>query len=158
MGRRTLFATFFGYVAALSLWVVLSIQSPLPVGGFAIITPQDGSIVVKDGDIVSYNAISHELILTGECVERIRGMKGYLEGSFAITVDGEEVLSGIFVPPIISRSYPSSQVVIIYPTFDSNYSVMRMQMGYPWDGLVSQDPRDDPRIAQYFEATGRLVN
>ena len=158
MDRRSLFATFFGLTAALSLWVVLSLQSPFPVGGFGIVIPQDGTIVVKDGDITSYNAISHELFLTSECTARIRGMKGYLEGPFAVVVGGEEVLSGIFVPPVISRSYPSTQVVIVYPTFDSNYGVMRIQMGYPLSEPVGQDPRDDPRITQYFGATGRLIS
>jgi hypothetical protein len=78
-------------------------------------------------------------------------------GPFTIKVGGEDVLNGIFVPPITSRSYPSSQVVIIYPSFDSNYGMMRIQMGYPWDEAVGQDPRDYPRISQYFEATHRLV-
>lgn len=98
------------------------------------------------------------MILTGECTERIRGMKGYLEGPFTIFVGGEDLLSGIFVPPIISRSYPPSQVVIVYPTFDMSYGVMSMQMGYPWGEPVGQDTRDDPRIAQYFGTTGRLVH
>jgi hypothetical protein len=85
-------------------------------------------------------------------------MKAYLEGPFTIFLSGEEVLSGVFVPPIMSRSYPSSQVVITHPTFDSNYRVMKIQMGYPWDEPVSPDPRDDPRITQYFKATGRLIH
>ncbi len=158
MERRTLIAAFFGLMAALSLWLVISLQSPFAVGGFGIVLPRDGTTVVKDADIASYNSTSHELILTSDSAERIRGVKAYLEGPFTIFVGGEEVLSGIFVPPITSRSYPSSQVVITYPTFDSNYRVMRIQMGYPWDDPVSPDPRDDPRITQYFGATDRLVH
>jgi len=157
MDTRSLFAAFFGLIAALSLWMVLSLQFPFAVDGFGIISTRDSTIVVKDADIASYNAARHELILTTECAERIRGTKGYLEGPFTIIVGEEEVLNGIFVPPIISRSYPSSQIVITYPTFDSNYSMMKIQMGYPWDEPVSPDPRDDPRIANYFEATGRLI-
>ncbi len=157
MDRRALFAAFFGLVAAISLWVVFSLQFPFAVGGFGIVSTRDSTIVVKDGDIASYNVARHELILTTEGAARIRGTKGYLEGPFTIIVGEEEVLNGIFVPPIISRSYPSSQVVITYPTFDSNYSVMKIQMGYPWDEPVSPDPRDDPRITEYFEATGRLI-
>ena len=57
-------------------------------------------------------------------------------------------MRGLFVPPITSRSYPSSQVVIMYPTFEMNYRVMKIQMGYPWDQPVSLDPRDNPRIAE----------
>ncbi len=157
MDARSLFAAFFGLMAALSLWVVLSLQFPFAVDGFGIISTRDSVIVVKDADVASYNIARHELILTTEGAERIRETKGYLEGPFTIIVDGEDVLNGIFVPPVISRSYPSSQIVITYPTFDSNYGVMKIQMGYPWDEPVSPDPRDDPRIAKYFEATGRLL-
>ncbi len=157
MDRRSLVAVFFGLVAALSLWVVFSFQYPFVAGGFEIVSTQDDTIVVQDGDIAGYNVARHEFILSVEGVERIMKVKGYLEGPFTIIVGGEEVLKGIFVPPTISRSYPSSQIVITYPTFDSNYGVMKIQMGYPWDEPVNPDPRDDPRIAQYFESTGRLI-
>jgi hypothetical protein len=157
MDRRSLFAVFFGLIAALTLWVVLSLHSPFTVGGFGIVSTGDSTIVVQDGDITGYNVTSHELLLTAEGAERIKEAKEYLAGPFTIIVGGENVLCGIFVPPIISRSYPSSQVVITYPTFDSNYGVMKIQMGYPWDEPVNPDPRDDLRIAQYFEATGRLI-
>jgi hypothetical protein len=157
MDRRSLLAVFFGLMAALLLWVVLSLHSPFAVGGFGIVSTGDNTIVVQDGDITGYNVASHELLLTAEGAERIKEAKGYLAGPFTIIVGGENVLGGIFVPPIISRSYPSSQVVITYPTFDSNYGVMKIQMGYPWDEPINPDPRDDPRIAQYFEATGRLI-
>lgn len=157
MNRLSYFATFFGLMVALSLWVILSLQFPFSVSGFEIFSTQDNNIVVKDADIASYNLASHELTLTAEATERLKRMMGYLEGQFTIIVGGEEVLNGIFVPPVISRSYPSSEVVITYPTFDSNYSVMRIQMGYPWDTPVAPDSRDDPRIANYFQVTGRLI-
>jgi hypothetical protein len=157
MDRRSLLAVFFGLTTALSLWVILSLQSPFAVGEFGIVSSRDSTIVVKDRDIAGYNLTSHELILTVEGAERIRKVQGFLGGPFTIMIGGEEILDGLFVPPIISRSYPSSQVVITYPSFDSNYGVMKIQMGYPWDETVSNDPRNDPRIAQYFEATGRLT-
>jgi len=158
MDRWSILAAFFGLIAALSLWLVISLSTPFAVGAFGIVLTRDGTTVVKNADIASYNATSHALILTSDSSERIRGMKAYLEGPFTIFLSGEEVLSGVFVPPIMSRSYPSSQVVITYPTFDSNYRVMKIQMGYPWDEPVSPDPRDDPRITQYFKATGRLIH
>jgi hypothetical protein len=145
-------------MAALFLWLVISRSSPFAMGAFGIVLTRDGTTVVNDADIANYNATSHALILTSDSAERIRVMKAYLEGPFIIFMSGEEVLSGIFVPPITSRSYSSSQVVITYPTFDSNYRVMRIQMGYPWDEPVSPDPRNDHRIIQYFEATGKLIH
>lgn len=157
MERRYLIATFFGLVAALFLWLFLSQQFSFATNGFGIISNLDGTIIVNDGDISGYNATFHEFILTTECAERIKKSKGYLEGPFTINVGGEEVLNGIFVPSIISRSYPSSQLVIIYPSFDSNYGVMKLQMGYPWDEPVNPDPRDESKITKYFESTGRLI-
>jgi hypothetical protein len=157
MDRVSLSAAFIGLVAALALWVVFSLQFPFNVGGFGIVSARDGVIVVNDGDIASYNAANHEFMLTADGAERIMKAEMYLEGPFTIIVGGEEVFNGLFVPPIISRSYPSNQIVITYPSFDSNYNVMKMQMGYPWDEPVSPDPRDDPRIARYFDATGRLL-
>jgi len=157
MDRRSLFAVSFGFVAALSLWLVVYLQSPVVGGGFGVVLTHDYTVVVTDADVEYYNITSHELTLTSECAERLKGMKGYLEGNFTIVVNGEEELSGIFVPPIISRSYPSSQVVIVYPAFDMSYGVMRIQMGYPWGEPVGQDPRDNPKIAQYFKGTGRLA-
>ncbi len=80
-----------------------------------------------------------------------------LSGNFTIRVNGEVELRGIFVPPITSRSYPPSQVVIMYPTFELNYRVMKIQMGYPWDQPIAPDPRDNPMITQYFEESGKLI-
>jgi hypothetical protein len=157
MDRVSLFAAFIGLIATLTLWVIFSLQFLFNVDGFGIVSSRDGVIVVNDGDIAGYNAVNHEFILTAEGAERKMMAKGHLEGPLTIFVSREEVLNGIFVPPIISRSYPSNQIVITYPSFDSHYNVMKMQIGYPWDEPVSPDPRDDTRITQYFEATGRLT-
>jgi hypothetical protein len=157
MDRGSLSAAFIGLIVALTLWVVLSLQFPFNVGGFGIVSARNGVIVVNDGDIASYNTTDHEFMLTSEGAERIMKTKGYLEGPFIIIVGGEDIFNGLFVPPIISRSYPSNQIVITYPSFDSNYNMMKIQMGYPWDEPISPDPRDDPRIAKYFEITGRLL-
>jgi hypothetical protein len=135
-------------------------QSPTHIGEFAIILTLDNSKVVSDADIRYYNVTSHEFTLTSECAERLRPMGWRLSGNFTIVLNGEVVLKGLFVPPITSRSYPSSQVVIMYPGFDLNsmsYRVMKIQMGYPWDQPVALDPRDNPRIAEYFDGSGKLI-
>ena len=160
MNRRTPIATTLGILAALSFWLLLINQSPTHTGEFAITLTQNNTMVVSDSDIQSYNVRSHEFTLTSECAERLKPMGWRLSGNFTIGVNGEVELMGIFVPPITSRSYPSSQVVIMYPTFELNslnYSVMKIQMGYPWDQPMALDPRDNPRIAEYFERSGKLI-
>jgi hypothetical protein len=132
-------------------------QSPTHIGEFAIVLTLDNTKVVSVSDIRYYNVTSHEFTLTSECADRLKAMGWRLAGNFTIIVNGEVELRGIFVPPITSRSYPSSQVVMMYPTFELNYRVMKMQMGYPWDQPVALDLRDNPRIAEYFERSGKLI-
>ncbi|OGD55743.1 hypothetical protein A3K78_07215 [Candidatus Bathyarchaeota archaeon RBG_13_52_12] len=160
MDRRTSMAAILGIVTALSLWLIMIYQSPTHTGEFAIILTLDKTKVVSDSDIQYYNVTSHEFTLTSECAERLRPMGWRLAGNFTIVVNGGVELRGIFVPPITSRSYPSSQVVIMYPSFELNsmsYRVMKIQMGYPWDQPVAIDPRDNPRIAEYFDGSGKLI-
>ena len=160
MDRRSSTATILGIVTALSLWLIMMYQSPAPTGEFAIILALDNNKVVSDSDIRYYNVTSHELTLTSECAERLKPMGWRLSGNFTLVVNGEVELRGIFVPPITSRSYPSNQVVIMYPTFDLNsinYRVMKIQMGYPWDRPVALDPRSNPRITEYFDVSGKLI-
>jgi hypothetical protein len=158
MDKRSSIATILVIVAALSLWFVMMNQSQFTSGEFGIYLIKDSLKVVSDSDIQYYNASSHELTLTSECAERLKAMGWQLSGNFTMVVNGEVVLSGLFVPPYISRSYPSSQVVILYPTFRSiNYRVMKIQMGYPWDQPSGPDPRENPRIIDYFEGSGKMI-
>jgi hypothetical protein len=149
-----------GIVTALSLWLIMINQSPTHTGEFTITLTQNNTKVLSDSDIRYYNVTSHEFTLTSECAERLKPMGWRLSGNFTIGVNGEAELRGIFVPPITSRSYPPSQVVIMYPTFELNslnYNVMKIQMGYPWDQPIVPDPRDNPMITQYFEKSGKLI-
>lgn len=125
--------------------------------GFSIILTEDNSEVLSDADIQSYNASSHELTLTDECADRMKNMRKPLKGDFVIIVDGEEDLRGVFVPPVVSRSYPSSDVVIVYPSLESYYKAMKIQMGYPWDQPSGYDPRHSSKMIQYFDAIGKLI-
>ncbi len=155
MDNRSFAAALIGIAAAGALFIVVFNQAPAYGSGFNIILTSDASTVLSDSDIVSYSASTHELRLTPECEARIAKVK-YLEGRFFVVIDGETVLNGIFVPPFISRSYPSSEVVIMCPSFDLDYGVMKIQLGYPW-AEPGAPPLDDGRIEAYFASTGRLV-
>ena len=163
MVSKSSIASVLGVVVAVSLWFAMSHLAPPHVGEFAIILTKDNFKVVTDADILDYNPNSHEFTLTSECSERLRPMGWRLFGDFNIVMDGEIVLTGVVVPPVVSRSYDESQVVLLYPTFDvieMNYKGMKLQMGYPWDLSAYLDyanPLDNPRIAAHFEATGRLI-
>ncbi len=155
--KRTSILALLGILTTLSFWFFLYYQSQIYAGTFGIYLVRNNTEIVSNADIQSYNVTSHELVLTSECAERLETTKGYLEGDFAIVVGGSKELHGLFVPPMVSRSYPSNQVVIVFPSFESSFKTMKIQMGYPWDQPSGQDRRENPRIAQFFERTGRLV-
>lgn len=163
MERETYIATILGIVGALTLCLLIAYQARIQTGEFAIILTLNNTKVVSEADIIYYNITSHEFTLTDECAGRLKPMGWRLSGNFTMVVNGEVVLSGIFVPPVVSRSYPSSQVVIVYPNIWSSmgsmiYGKMKIQMGYPWDTPVTSDPRDNPRITEYFERLGKLIS
>ena len=158
MDKRSSTAAILAVLAVLSFWFVMMNQSRIKSVDFSIYLTKDSLEVVSGSDVRLYNASSHELTLTSECAERLKAMGWRLAGDFTIIVDEEVVLSGVFVPPFVSRSYPSNQVVMLYPTFEStDYRVMRMQMGYPWDQPSDPDPRENPVIVDYFEGSGKLI-
>ena len=114
-------------------------------------------MLLSDIDIETYNATSHELTLTEKCASRLK-MGESLIGDFKIIIEGKEDITGIFVPPFVSRSYPSTIVVIVYPSFDSDYKIMKIQMGYPWDQPIGNDPRETSKMVQYFKKTSKLIH
>jgi hypothetical protein len=128
-----------------------------PKEGFSITLTEEGSRLLSDTDIRFYNATSHELTLTNECANRMEKRREPLIGDFLISINGKEDLYGIFVPPFVSRSYPSTEIVIMYPSFVSDYRTMKIQMGYPWDQPTGDDPRQNSKMIQYFDETGRLI-
>ena len=158
MDKRSSIAAILVVLAVLSFWFVMVNQSRIKSADFSIFLTKDSLEVVSGPDVRFYNASSHELTLTSDCAERLKAMGWRLSGDFTMIVDDEVVLSGVFVPPFVSRSYPSSQVVMLYPTFETtDYRVMRMQMGYPWDQPSGPDPRENPVIVDYFEGSGKLI-
>ena len=153
MENRSVIAAFLGLAAASLLWLALLNQSP-SLGGFTILA-RDGSVIVADVDVVSYSASGHEMTLTKECAARLEAGR-YMEGTFTIIVDGGVAMSGTFVPPIISRSYPSNEVIITYPSFDLRYGTMKIQMGYPW-AMPGSPGVADSALVKHFASTGRLA-
>ena len=157
MRKRTSILILLATVIIVSL-VRNYVYSPRrSTSGFSIILTNDDSKILSDKDVQSYDVSSFKLILTEECANRMKKMKEPLTGDFIITINGEEDLHGIFVPPVVSRSYPSTEVVIIYPSLPSDYNTMKIQMGYPWDQSTENDPRRDSKMNQYFEENGKLT-
>lgn len=145
-------------VIAISISVIWNYRElfQYSVHGFSVVLTDEGSMLLSDMDIESYNATSHELTLTDKCANRLK-MGESLIGDFKIIIEGKEDITGIFVPPFVSRSYPSTIVVIVYPPFDSDYKTMKIQMGYPWDQPTGIDPKQTSKMVQYFNETSKLI-
>jgi len=158
MEKRTFLVILSVAVVSLFiLWFYVNHQMQPSKNGFGIYLSENSVQVISDADVLYYNRTSHEMTLTNECAERMKNMKEPLHGGFVVKLDGEELYRGTFVPPIVSRSYPSTEVVIVYPSFSESYSTMKIQMGYPWDQPTGQDPRNNTKILQHFEKSGRLI-
>ncbi|MCJ7732528.1 hypothetical protein MUP51_09450 [Candidatus Bathyarchaeota archaeon] len=157
MNKVTAVAIFLATIVIGSAAWNYTHQPQYPLEGFIIILTKDDSRLLTEADIKSYNATSYTLTLTTECADKMRTMRDPLIGDFSIIVDGEEDLHEIFVPSFISRSYPSSEVVIVYPSFDSDYMIMKIQMGYPWDQPSGYDPRQYSKMIQHFDKNGKLT-
>lgn len=108
-------------------------------------------------DVVSYQAGTHELILTSEAAGRISRMAVPLDGlPFVVVAHGERVYPGAFWTPISSLSY-SGVAAMILPVEDA--VVLQFELGYPASPELFEgvDLRNDERILDAFSAAGKLI-
>ena len=142
--------TFIGISVA--AWFLLSHQFQ---GSFGIYLLKNNEIVISEEDIVWYNRTSHEIKLTELGVKKIEDLQVSLHGSpFVMKINGETVYNGFFATPISSISLPPSDVVI--ETLVQN-NIVKIQMGYPPSQFVGEDPRNNPKIFDYFQRINKIV-
>jgi hypothetical protein len=111
--------------------------------------------VISQEDIVWYNRTSHEIKLTELGVKKIEDLQVSLRGSpFDVKINGETIYNGYFATPISSISLSPSDVVI-ETLVQSN--IIKIQMGYPPSQFVGEDPRNNPKIFDYFQNIKKIV-
>jgi len=116
---------------------------------------ENNKLVISDEDIVWYSRTSHEIRLTELGVKKIEGLQVSVYGSpFVIKINGEKIYNGSFVTPISSIPQPPSEVVI--ETLVQNNTI-KIQMGYPSSQFGAEDPRNNPKIFDYFQKVNKLV-
>jgi hypothetical protein len=148
-----------GLLLGLVIILVWRYQSQQSVDNeFSIVLTEGNEVLLTDDDILHYNSTSYTLILSTKAVNRLKNRDQPIFGDFTIIIKGESDLQGVFVPSIVSRTYPSTTIVIVYPSIESEYSLMRLQMGYPWDQPSDHDPRKGTKMTQYFKENGKIVN
>jgi hypothetical protein len=146
----SLVVTIVGF--AVSGWFLLSHQLQ---GSFGIYLLENDKLVISDEDIVWYSRTSHEIRLTELGVKKIEGLQVSVYGDpFVVKIGGEKIYNGLFVTPISSIPQPPSVVVI--ETLVQN-STIKIQMGYPSSKFGAEDPRNNPKIFDYFQSIKKLV-
>ena len=114
--------------------------------------------IISIGDIITYNAQTHELKLTGAAFERISQLEVPIQGkSFMVCVDKEPIYWGAFWTPISSMSF--NGVTIWKPLSSQEPKVIKLELGYPSSSFYSgEDPRNKTEVMKSLEGAGKLIN
>jgi len=114
--------------------------------------------IISMGDIITYNAQTHELKLTGTSFKRISQLEVPIRGkSFLVCVDEKPKYWGAFWTPISSMSFDG--VTIWKPLNSQDTKVITLELGYPSSSFYSgEDPRNNAEIMKSLEQAGKLIS
>ncbi len=114
--------------------------------------------IISAGNIITYNAQTHELKLTPSAFERISSLEVPVRGkSFIVCVDKKLIYSGAFWTPISSISFDG--VTIWKPYSSQGPAVITLKLGYPSSSFYGgDDPRNSPETLKSLEQAGKLIN
>lgn len=112
--------------------------------------------VISADDILSYNAATHEMLLTEEAMSRLAELQVPVQGrSFLACVDRAPVYWGAFWVLYSSLSFDG--VTIWKPLGVQDSAVVAIRLGYPGSPFYrGEDPRDDPLVMAALERAGKL--
>ena len=113
--------------------------------------------IISTMDIISYDAQTHELILTDKAFQRISKLEVPVRGkSFLVCVDKSPLYWGAFWTPISSLSF--NGVTIMKP-FDSQNNVITISLGYPsLSAFNGADPRNNKTAFESLNQADKLIN
>lgn len=112
--------------------------------------------IIAAGDILSYDARTHEIALSDAAMQRLVALKVPMNGlGFVVTVDGWPVYGGAFWSYLSSLMYEG--VTIMVPPLDADNFPVRIGGTYPdANQAPPNDPRADPRVLDALRQTGVL--
>ncbi|MCK9356079.1 MAG: hypothetical protein M0R22_02860 [Dehalococcoidia bacterium] len=112
--------------------------------------------VISADDILSYNAATHEMLLTEEAMSRLAELQVPVQGrSFLVCVDRAPVYWGAFWVLYSSQSFDG--ITIWKPLGVRDSAVVAIGLGYPGSSFYQgEDPRDDPLVMAALERAGKL--
>ena len=150
---KVIFATIVVLLIITGTYLLLFVITPSEEG-FDIYLLESDELVISDLEIISYNKTSHKIILTDVGVEKIKDLQVPLNGtSFVIKVEGEEIYRGAFWSPISSLIYHG----VVIETVVTNNSV-KIEAGYPSSHFQGKDPRANPKMFDYLNRVGKMID
>ena len=113
--------------------------------------------VIALDDIVAYDAVTHEITLTPQALDRVSNLEVPVRGrSFVVCVDRNPIYWGAFWTPLSSLSFDG--ITICKPLSTRDAQVIKLEPGYPSPAFYSgEDPRDDPRVMESLAGAGKLA-
>ncbi len=114
--------------------------------------------IISLADVITYNAQTHELKLTGDAFDRIAHLEVPVQGkSFVVCVDRKPIYSGAFWTPISSIGYDG--VTIWKPLYSQATKIVTLELGYPSSAFYAgEDPRNSPEVLSSIAQAGKLVD
>ena len=113
--------------------------------------------IISIGDIITYNAQTHEIKLTASAYEHIISLEVPVRGkSFMVCVDKKPIYWGAFWIPVSSISFDG--VTIWKPLSSQELKVIALELGYPSSSFYSgEDPRNNPEVLNSLKQAGKLI-
>lgn len=139
-------------------WRVLHEFSGSSSGEFGLYLVESGELILSDREILAYNSTRHELTLTTEGVDRVKGLDLY-QRTFALKLHGAVMYEGAFWSAVSSRIYEGVVIVDILRLQAGGTDILTIEPWYP-PGLFPgpDDPRLNPAIFNYFQTLGKLTH
>ncbi len=113
--------------------------------------------IISIGDIITYNAQTHEIKLTASAYEHIISLEVPVRGkSFMVCVDKKPIYWGAFWIPVSSISFDG--VTIWKPLSSQELKVIALELGYPSSSFYGgEDPRNNPEVLNSLKQAGKLI-
>jgi len=155
MKNKSRFSLFFTGIAIVVVWVVLLSQVQPPTK-FELYLVKSDVLIISGEDVVWYNWTSHEVKLTDEGIQRVKGLDLYQQ-EFVLKLDGKELYTGMFWSYVSSRICSGIVILDILLIQDGITDVLVIEPFYPPGLFNGIDPRNALQVFAYFSHVGKLV-
>ena len=158
--------------AVILLIVMLFVAGSLACVGndkaeFGIYLADSGELVLSEEHIKAYYPDAHTIELNEEGIEKWNSYMTYptiprldkclFSRDFVLRIKGEDIYEGKFYSMVSSIGDPGIVIMDALFKLDSTYNTIWIKTCYPGSFSENQDdPRNDPRIINFFEKKGLL--